>query len=65
MSLKKKWRARRLRRLARRAARLSRRFDNIMRREDWPRWKRRQFWRDFIKDGDAREQFCRYLEKEK
>jgi len=37
-----------MRRLAKRAKRLFRIIDRHMASQKWPRWKRRQFWRDYI-----------------
>jgi hypothetical protein len=39
-------------------------IDEAMRTRDWPAWKRKQWWRDFMKSPIAREEFCTGLLKE-
>lgn len=42
-------------RLARKLCLLVIRIDCAMKREQWPSWKRRQWWRDIIKHPRARD----------
>jgi len=50
MSIVRSYRAWRMRRLAKRAKRLFRILDRHMGMMKWPRWRRRQWWRDYIKE---------------
>lgn len=38
--------------------------DEAMRARGWPAWKRKQWWRDFMKSPIARQEFCAGLLKE-
>jgi len=33
------------------------RIDRAMKRDGWPNWKRKQLWRDFIKNAEVRSGF--------
>ena len=50
-------RQRKIRRQLRAAFRLIDSTNRIMLKEGWPRWKRKQFWRDFISRDDKRKVF--------
>ena len=53
----------RLRKRTRRAAFLLRKIDTEMKQMRWPKYKRKQFWRDFIKSPELRDEvFARTLQ---
>ncbi len=39
------------------------RIDILMKNENWPSWRRKQFWTDFIKSPAYREQAFRQIYK--
>lgn len=42
----------------RRLVNLHLKIDESMKKRGWPGWRRRQWWRDFIRSPEAREEFC-------
>jgi len=48
----------------RKLLRLCMNIDVTMARKQWPVWKRKQWWRDFVKSSAARKAFCIGLLKE-
>lgn len=56
-------RKRKIRRQIRIAFRLIDSANRVMIKDGWPRWKRRQFWREFVSRDDKRNIFLTLDEK--
>ena len=55
--MRKKYRQWILKRRLKQAIRLLSKIDKSMKELNWPRWKRKQFWRDFVTSPTFRSQF--------
>lgn len=64
MSILGKYREWKFRRDSRRVARLLKRINSVMILRGWPKWKRQQFWHNFIKHDSVRSQLFDAVGKE-
>jgi len=53
--LKAKYKSRKFKKLLKNSVVLHRLLDLFMKKHNWPSWKRKQFWHDFIKSPASRE----------
>jgi len=53
--LKHRYKERKFKRLLKQSVVLHKLLDLFMKRHQWPSWKRKQFWHDFIKSPASRE----------